>query len=377
MNKQRASARFRFTGAALLLSALMFLVPAVQSGDQRLYLLAVLVPCLMFLCGTLLARMFSLDRMLLMLSLWLCAVGIAALALSDPEAALAQSLRCGAGLAALLAGGILVRSLSPSLLTSVCSAFIGLLLLAGKLIAPSFAFPLEQAALAILLLSFSSLFARQGPVSAALMGAAALALLLVRGSIMEALLWGSVLLMLLFAADGRLMIVLPSLAVVLILVFAAFRLFPVPGAPAGSALPDALVSAGAFGADTLPEVLSLPDSESLLPRLAGHYGLVFTGLTVLLFLPLFLRGSSAAVYARTRFHAMLAMGASLLLVLRTLAALLSALSFLPLSGADLPLLTVSLPDLCAQLFLVGLLCGISGRNDADLAEDAHLAMLAG
>ena len=30
----------------------------------------------------------------------------------------------------------------------------------------------------------------------------------------------------------------------------------------------------------------------------------------------------------------------------------------------------------AQLFLTGLLCGLSGRNDADLAEDAHLAMLA-
>ena len=30
----------------------------------------------------------------------------------------------------------------------------------------------------------------------------------------------------------------------------------------------------------------------------------------------------------------------------------------------------------AILFLAGLLCGISGRNDSDLAEDAHLAMLA-
>ena len=39
-------------------------------------------------------------------------------------------------------------------------------------------------------------------------------------------------------------------------------------------------------------------------------------------------------------------------------------------------MALCVPDLCARLFLTGLLCGISGRCDADLAEDAHLAMLA-
>ena len=70
------------------------------------------------------------------------------------------------------------------------------------------------------------------------------------------------------------------------------------------------------------------------------------------------------------------MGICLLLALRTLTGLLCVFGFLPLSTPAIPLLTCSLPDLCAHLFLIGLLCGISGRNDADLAEDAHLAMLA-
>ena len=70
------------------------------------------------------------------------------------------------------------------------------------------------------------------------------------------------------------------------------------------------------------------------------------------------------------------MGITLLLALRALAGILAFFGFLPLTGPDIPLLTSSLPDLCAQMFLVGLLSGISGRNDADLAEDAHLAMLA-
>ena len=70
------------------------------------------------------------------------------------------------------------------------------------------------------------------------------------------------------------------------------------------------------------------------------------------------------------------MGATLLLSLRALAAILSVFGFLPLSGLRIPFLTKVLPDLCAELFLAGLICGVSGQNDADLAEDAHLAMLA-
>ena len=83
-----------------------------------------------------------------------------------------------------------------------------------------------------------------------------------------------------------------------------------------------------------------------------------------------------ASVARTRFHAYLAMGCSLFFALRTVAALLAAFSVFPLPLTEIPFLTSSLPTLCAQYFALGLVCGISGKNDADLAEDAHLAMLA-
>ena len=380
MSKQKSSSRFRFTGAAMLLAGLLFLVPALNPvlADKAsvLYLLAVLVPCVIFLCGTLLARMFSLDRMLVTLSLFISAAGIAALALSDPDVALTHSLRCAAGIGALLIGGIMIRTLSPSLLTSVCTAFLGLLLLAGRLITSTLTFPVIEAACALLLISFASLLARQGPVSASLTGAAAAALLLAGGSTPDALLWGIMILLLLFAGDGRLAVVIPSLAAVAALFFCAFRLSPVTAASLGVPSGDLLASIGALGSDVLPEGIAPLGTFSIFPRLAGHYGLIFAGLTFLLFLPLALRGSAVAVSSRTRFHAVLAMGISLLLALRALAGMLAFFGFLPLAGLDIPLLTSSLPDLCAQMFLVGLLSGISGRNDADLAEDAHLAMLA-
>ena len=374
MSRQKSPGRFRFAAASILLAALIFVVPALQNGHYTLYLLAVLIPCAMFLSETVIARMFSLDRMVMALVLYLCVLGIASLALTDPDAAVTQALRCSAGLAALLIGGILIRSLSPSLLAASCAAFLGLLLLAGKLLSSSLSLPLSEASLALLLIAFAALFARQGPVSALLAGIAGLALLLIRGETAEAALWGITVLLLVFAADGRLVVVLPALALELLLFFGVFRLFP--GATLSNESLNILVSAGAIGSDLLPEGIGALDSVSLFPRLTGHYGLIFSGLSALLFLPLALRGTSVAACARTRFHAVLSMGAVLLLSLRAVAALLSVFGFLPLAGLRLPFLTASLPDLCAELFLAGLLCGVSGRNDADLAEDAHLAMLA-
>lgn len=374
MSRQKSSGRFRFAAASILLAALIFVVPALQNGNYTLYLLAILIPCAMFLSETVLARMFSLDRMVMALVLYLCVLGIASLALTDPDAAVAQALHCGAGLAALLIGGILIRSLSPSLLTASCAAFLGLLLLAGKLLSPALSLPLSEASLALLLIAFAALFARQGPISALLAGIAGLALLLIRGETAEAVLWGITVLLLVFAADGRLVVVLPTLALEVLLFFGVFRLFPRISPGNGSL--SILASAGTVGSDLLPEGIEALDSVSLFPRLTGHYGLIFSGLSALLFLPLALRGSSVAACARTRFHAVLAMGTVLLLSLRAIAALLSVFGFLPLPGLRLPFLTSSLPDLCAELFLAGLLCGISGRSDADLAEDAHLAMLA-
>ena len=87
-------------------------------------------------------------------------------------------------------------------------------------------------------------------------------------------------------------------------------------------------------------------------------------------------GAFIAGISRSRFHAVVAMGCSLLAAFRAIAALLSVFGILPLPECPFPLLTSSLPDLCAGMVLPGLLCGISGRAAAELEDDARLAMLA-
>ncbi|MBP5727797.1 MAG: hypothetical protein J6Y48_12060 [Clostridia bacterium] len=376
MTKQKSSARFRFTGTMLFLALALFLIPATQAGDYRLYMLAAGVPCVMFLCCTVLARAFSMDRLVLALSLLFCALGIASLALTDPAAALVHAVSCGIGVIILIVGAVFVRSLSGSLLTAIVSAFLGLLLLAGKLIAPTFTLPVTQPALALLLVAFAVFLSREGPVSAAVLGFLSAVLLLLRGEPADCLIWGITILLLLFAVDGRPLVILPALAAFVFL-FWTFYTRSIPEGVLPETLPaDFLKTVGALGADTLPEGWAVPETGSLLPRLFCHYGPVFTGLAFLVYLPLILRGTTVASWARTRVHAILAMGACLLLGLYAIASLLSFFGFLPFAVSEMPMMTTSLPSLGAHLFLAGLLCGVSGRNDSDLAEDAHLAMLA-
>ena len=201
----------------LFLALFLFLVPATQVGDYRLYMLAAGVPCVMFLCCTVLARAFSMDRLVLALSLLFCALGIASLALTDSAAAMAQAFGCGIGIIVLIIGAVFVRSLSGSLLTAIVSAFLGLLLLGGKLIAPTFTLPVTQPALALLLVAFAVLLSREGPVSAAAVGILSAVLLLLRGEPADCLIWGITVLLLLFAVDGRPLVFLPALAAFVLL----------------------------------------------------------------------------------------------------------------------------------------------------------------
>ena len=379
MSRQK-SPRFRFIFASALLVLLALLVPALREGDTRLYLLAAGVAGTMLLCMIIPARLFSLDRIILSIALYFGAVGIMALAPGNPDAALIQFLRCAAGVVALIIGAMIIRIVTPSMLTAGISSFLGLLLLVGSLLVKDIPFPFTEAALVLLMISFSSLLACHGGAAALLPGMIGTALLLLQGMTVEAFVLALTVLLLLWSADGKIGLVLAALAVFAALFFGAARLGYLPAFVSGEEHTlslSVLVSSGLFGteaASALPES-ALPAS-SLIYALSENYGLVFAGLTLFLYLPLMLRGMSVASYARTRFHAVLALGCTLIFSLRIPAGLLASFGVLPLPLSPLPLLTDSLPDLAAQMLTLGLLCGISSVNEADLAEDAHLAMLA-
>ena len=97
---------------------------------------------------------------------------------------------------------------------------------------------------------------------------------------------------------------------------------------------------------------------------------------VLFLILILLRGASLAQHTRKSFHASLALGMVLLAGLRALLFLGTAAGLVSFSPGSFPFMTSSMPDLFAHFFLLGLLSGVSARNEADQEEDARLAMLA-
>lgn len=132
-----------------------------------------------------------------------------------------------------------------------------------------------------------------------------------------------------------------------------------------------------FSQNPQPEDVSgsLPDGPVIL-SLGDQYGLILLLVIVFMFVLLLLRCSSIAQCTRKLFHASVASGGMLMLGLDALAFLCSVLGILSLPAGDLPFFTASLPELGGQMFLIGLISGVSARNRADLSEDTHLAMLA-
>ena len=224
MNRQKSSSRFRFVGAAALLVLLALLVPALRDGDQRLYFLAAGVTAAMLLCMIILARLFSLDRMILSIALYLGAVGIFSIAPADPDAALMQWLRCSVGAVTLIIGAMLIRVLTVSMLTSGITSFLGLLLLAGGLLTRDVTLPFTEAGVVLLMIAFSSLLSAHGGIAAMIPGLAGTVLLLLQGQTVEAIVLALAIFLLLWSSDGRIIVALAALVVFAAVFFAARQL---------------------------------------------------------------------------------------------------------------------------------------------------------
>jgi len=373
--RKHASFHGRLLITVLLLFALAFLLPAVSAGDARLYVLAAAVCGVLLLFPMIPGRMFSLDSPSLLLALILCAFSVLVYAPGDPDAAAAQGLRCLMGLLMMLPGAVLLRVFRPSPVSALPVAAGGLALLALPLVLPSLGFSLTEAALALLLFSVSAFLSVRSRLPALVLSLAGLAILLLRQDLPSAAIWGITFLLVFWAVDRS--VLWSSLALIahagLLAAFLVFSPFS-PESPADSSL-SRLAAMGFIGSQTPPEKPPVPD-RSLFLSLGDQYGLVLLLCLFLLLLALLLRSSSLAQSARKTFHAALALGVFLLLGLRTALYFLSLSGLLPLAPGNLPFLTDSLPDLAGQMFLLGFLSGVSARNQADLGEDSHLAMLA-
>ena len=379
--KKHTSARRVCLWTVFLFFLLAFLLAAVKEGDERLWTLAIAVPAGILLCGLVFSRLLSMDRFLTVISVSLAALGILLMTVR-PEQAVSQALRSAGALFFLFLGVTVIHIYRPSVAAVLVPGVIALAMLAVPLANASVSVPLVFPAVSLLMIAFVTLLSMRRQLIALLLGLAGTALLLAQAAPAAAVVWSVTFLLLFWASGGHPAYLLVSASAVMLAGLGASMLYPdlfsmPPDAPASvlsSASPLSLL--GPETAEAIPADMAL-GATSLLPAAALRYGLVLSACIALLYPLLLIRGGSLAITSRSRFHGLSAMGSVLLLGLFTVSALLGDFGLSPVEALPLPLLSADFASLASSLFLVGLLCGVSARNKADLEDDARLSMLAG
>ena len=372
---RHSSVRFRVAALLIVFFAASFLLQACREGDSRLYLLAAAVPGGMLLFLLLPARLFALDRPSLSAALALCGLGILAPAALRPDLALEQGIRCAASLFLLAAGAVLVRSCRPSFPVAVAAACCGWAALALPLFLLPKTFSLSECGLVLVFLSVSMFLSLRSRLPALMVSAGGCLLLLLTRNAGTAAVCGLISVLLFWAVSGSGFWAGASAVLFAGGITAALCVPFVPAEDSSSSMLSLLAGCPLI----LPEADGAADPaalDSLFLLLGQQYGFIILCCAVLLLGWILLRGASLAVHARKAFHAALALAAILLLGLRALAFLLSLSGWIPVPSGHFPFLSQEFPELFAHFFLLGILSGVSARNEADLEEDRRLAMLA-
>ncbi len=374
--KKRSSFRSRMLVLLLVFFAAAFLLPASRTGNSVLYILAAAVPGVMLLLLYFPAGIFPLDRSSLSAALSLCGFGMLATVYISPDETLSQGMRCVAAFLFLILGVVLIRAFRSSILSAIFPAICGLGMISCPKWLVSVSIPLTEGGMALLLFAVVTFLSLRQylPALAASLGGSFL--LLLAEDYGGAVVWGFVSVLVFWTASDSLL----WSGISLVSSTGLFGILTGFVLPVSGTVPSLLSQLAAM--PLIPPEAVITESsgfgppESLYFLFGEQYGLVFLLCALLLIIALLIRGASLALHTRKSFHASLSMGIIMLLGFRTLLFLASVAGFLPVSPGAFPFLTSSMPDLFAHFFLLGLLSGISARNDADLEEDARLAMLA-
>ncbi len=369
------SSRARVCAVLLVLFAVVFLLPASRTGNIHLYILSVAVPCGILLLLLLPAGIFALDRPLIAAAMSLCGFSIMAPVLAFPDEAVVQGTRCIPALFFLLAGSVVVRSIRFSKVSAAITGIFSLVMLTAPLLFSPLSFSLTEGGTVLMLFAVSVFLAHRLRLPALFFSLSALALISIRQETGSALIWAVTVVLLFWAASDSLFWSVLSLILCGGFSAAVFILFRGDSSEVYDSLVMRFASMPLFLAEWPVKSLS-SSSDSLFILLGEQFGLIILFCSLLLLCLLLIRAASVSLHTRKAFHASLSLGALLLLGLKGLLFLLSLTGILPLSPGSFPLMSASIPELCADFFMLGIISGVSVRNDLDLAEDARLSMLA-
>lgn len=413
MRNNNQERTFRRDPGKLLSSAVMlfyfsaFLLLWLKDFAWQAAALAVAVPVMIWLGVNFLPRLFPADKLLLSLTNFLCALGVLVLYATNPAYAYQQAVYYGVGLAAMVVCIYLVRIIKHwripvYLLMPVSLALLALPLIIGREIngAKNWFYvgslsvqPSEIVKLSLLLI-ISHFMSRRKFLPWLIFAVGCLGLLMLQKDLGTALMYYGVTLMLYYASSSNLLLTGIGLAggagaaVLGYKMFAHVKrrvaIWQNPWSDydnAGYQLVQglmAIASGGMFGVGLglgSPRTIPVYHTDFIFAVICEQFGVIFGLCVLLMYVAIIWRGATTAMAARTSFHGLLAMGATLMIGLQTFVIIGGVIKLIPLTGVTMPFVSYGGTSLVSSMCLIGLLQGVASLNEDDLDEDTRLAML--
>ena len=413
MRKNNQERSFRRDPGQLLSSTVMlfffsaFLLLFLKDFAWQAGALALAVPAMIWLGVNFLPRLFPADKLLLSLTNFLCALGVLVLYATNPDYAYQQALYYGVGLVAMVVCIYLVRivrhwKLPVYLMMPVSLALLALPLLIGRetngaknwfYVGSLSVQPSEIVKLSLLLI-ISHFMSRRKLLPWLIFAVGCLGLLMLQKDLGTALMYYGVTLMLFYASSGSLLLTGFGLAGGAGAAVLGYKMFAhvkrrvaiwqnpwIDYDNAGYQLVQSLMaiaSGGIFGVGLglgYPRTIPVYHTDFIFAVICEQFGVLFGLCVLLMYVAIIWRGATIARAARTSFHGLLAMGATLMIGLQTFVIIGGVIKLIPLTGVTMPFVSYGGTSLVSSLCLVGLMQGVASLNEDDLDEDTRLAML--
>lgn len=416
--KARKKKRRTQLGSLTALIELFFFVAFgllfLQDLSFQTLLMAVLTPVAIKLTVKLLPRLFPMDRMLLSLISFLCALGVLLQYRYSPTRGMTQVFNCGVGLLSMIGCALLVRHIRnwKYLIFPMILGCCGLLALpfifraanANKGATAWVGFgsmtmqPSELVKIAVLFV-LSYYLSRRKVISAILFTGLMLAFLMLQRDLGTAAIYGGTALVMLYAATSSPLLIGSILGAGVGGVAMMYMLFKdsyfrtvqnrinnwldpfstYDQLGGGYQIVQALIAhanggwwgtgLGLGNASVIPEFRT----DFIFSALINEFGFIFAILVLCVYAFIALRGVDIALRSSSAFHSLLALGCAAIFAVQTFIIIGGVTKFIPMTGVTVPFLSYGGTSLVSCMGIMGVLQGVASRNERMLREDEKLA----